>query len=328
MKRLPPLKSLQGFRHAAEALSFKQAAEQLHVTPTAISQQIKALESVLGLSLFRRKTREVVLTPEGQQLLSYVSKAFRLLEEGVSRLEEDPNPERLVLSSIPSFSARFLIPRLGRFQAAEKSLSIHLQPSLALANFEGSDLDVSVRFGTGDYPGLTARHLMDDYIIPVCHPSLLSDDQPIEKRLRELPVLVDDSKDIDPLWRLFQDKTGIRNRHAESRFRVSDANLLLEAVLGAQGLSLLRYSLVYEHIENGILSCPLPVYLTSPYQFFLVAPALHFNRPKVKRFEAWLRQEMKAIEASWKAFHAQYLDHVSPLNLRENAAAGPDEYQE
>ncbi len=312
--RLPPLKSLRAFRHAAEALSFKLAAEQLHVTPTAISQQIKSLEGVLGLRLFQRKTREVVLTPEGEHLLAYVGKAFLLLEEGVERLVDDPNPKRLVVSSIPSFSARFLIPRLAKFQQQEKDLNMHLQPSLELARFEGSDLDVAVRFGSGNYPGLTSRHLMDDHIIPVCHPSLIRADRSVEEQMSKLPVLVDDSKDIDPLWRLFQEKTGINCRYDASRFRVSDAGMLLEAVIGAQGLSLLRYGLVYELIEQGVLCCPYPVHMSSAYQFFLVAPEYHFRRDKVRRFERWLRHELKTVESSWSAFHATQLNGAGPLN--------------
>lgn len=317
MQRLPPLKSLQAFRHAAEALSFKHAAEQLHVTPTAISQQIKSLEQALGVALFRRKTREVALTPEGQLLLPEISKAFLLLEEGVGRLADDPNPDRLVLSSVPSFSARFLMSRLARLQESDEHLIVHLQASLGLSSFAGSGLDVAVRFGKGQYEGLDARHLMDDYVIPVCHPSLIDKKHPVEAQLEKLPVLVDDFSDIEPLWKIFDSQTGLQCSHAAARFKVSDANVLLEAVLGAQGLSLVRFSLVYELICKGILCCPLPVYLDSPYQYYLVAPAAHFRRKKVRHFERWLRQELTEIEQAWLDFHGGYLQQVEALNCDE-----------
>jgi LysR family glycine cleavage system transcriptional activator len=314
MSRIPPLKSLQAFRHAAEALSFKRAAEQLYVTPTAISQQIKSLESNLGLRLFRRKTREIELTAEGEQLLSFVGQAFNLIEEGVTRLSDDPNPTHLVLSAIPSFSARFLMPRLVHFQTQESELSIRLQPSLDLASFEGNDLDLAIRFGSGSYPGLDARHLMDDHIIPVCHVSLLDASKPSELQLAKMPILADDSKDIDPLWELFLERLGVPDTQRPSRFRVSDANALLEAIIGAQGVSLLRYSLVYELIEKGVLCCPAAIYFDSVYQFYLVAPESHFKRLKVQRFERWLREEMKSVEVSWTAFHETFFKNVKPLN--------------
>lgn len=314
MVRLPPLKSLQAFRHAAEALSFKRAAEQLHVTPTAISQQIKSLESSLGVSLFRRKIREITLTPEGQLLLPEVSKAFLLLEEGVARLADDPHPDRLVLSSVPSFSARFLMPRLARLQETDEHLNVHLQASLGLSSFAGSGLDVAVRFGKGKYEGLEARHLLDDYVLPVCHPSLIDRERPVEAQLEQLPVLMDDFSDIEPLWQIFDARTGLQCLHSAARFKVSDANVLLEAVLGAQGLSLVRFSLVYELIAKGILCCPLPVYLDSPYQYHLVAPSAHFKRHKVRRFEHWLRDELKEIEEGWSDFHTNYLKGALPLN--------------
>lgn len=314
MQRLPPLKALQAFRHAAETLSFKRAAEQLNVTPTAISQQIKSLESSLGVPLFHRKIREITLTPEGQLLLPEASKAFLLLEEGVARLTSDPHPNRLVLSSAPSFSARFLMPRLARLQETDEHLNVHLQASLGLSKFSNSDLDVAVRFGKGQYEGLQSKHLLDDYVLPICHPSLIDTSRPVGAQLEQLPILADGFSDIEPLWKIFAGRTGLDCSHRTARFKVSDANVLLEAVLGAQGLSLMRFSLVYELIEKGILCCPLPAYLDSPYQYYLVAPPAHFKRQKVRRFERWLREELKEIEERWTAFHANHLKNSLALN--------------
>ncbi len=314
MKRLPPLKSIQAFRYAAEALSFKAAAERLHVTPTAVSQQIKILEQNLGVALFKRKTREVELTPEARQLLPYISKAFALMEEGVSGVVEDPNPTRLTITVLPSFSSRFLIPRLGGFQEAQSDINVHLLSSLGLSKFENNDLDLAIRFGEGSYPGVVSKHVLDDYVLPICHPSLIDPDKPIKAQLEKLPVLRDDVNYIEPHWRTFQDQTGIKCQHDDSRLQFSDATMLVESVLASRGLALLRYSLAYDLIEQGSLICPIPVYMKSQFSYYLVAPELNFERYKVQKFERWLRQEVRDIAESWSKFYAQNLNNVLPLN--------------
>ena len=311
MKRLPPLRALQAFRHAGVSLSFKLAADQLYVSPTAISQQIKLLEQALGVPLFKRKTREVILTDEGARLLPYVTRAFKALEEGVAQFGEDPDPTRLMLSSFPSFSARFLIPKLRDYQTYSEGVTVHLQSSLSLSNFDGQQLDAAVRLGRGDYPGLEARHLTDDYIIAVCSPLLLRGEEELGPQLESLPVLIDGSEDMQSLWNSFQQASRVRFQYATSRLEVSDASMLIEAVLGGQGIALMRYSLVYELLEKGLLVCPLSYYLESTYALYLVAPEWHFNRLKIQNFEAWLRAELQTVGEGWARFSAGF----APISL-------------
>lgn len=300
MKRLPSLKSLQAFRYAAEGLSFKQAADQLNVTQAAISQQIKTLEQHLGLALFKRLTREVILTPEGKQLLPFISSGFTAFEQGVASLGQDPQPNRLTLSVLPSFAGRWLVPRLGSFQKLYPELTIHLAPSLSLASFEGTDLDLAIRFGPGDDEGLDVRLLQKEYLVPVCHPSLVDLSQPISEQLARLPLLVDDAPDMKAVWPLFEEALGMTLEHDATSLFVSDATMLVEALLSAQGFSMLRFSLAYELLQRGQLVSPLPIHLKSIYDYHLVAPAPYFERPKIKQFESWIRQEIKAIEENWQ----------------------------
>ena len=314
MTKLPPLKSLQAFRFAAEAQSFKVAAQQLHVTPTAISQQIKTLEQSLGITLFKRLTREVVLTQEGRQLLPYISKAFAAMEDGISKLTYDPEPNRLTLTALPSFAGRWLVPRLGRFQQQVPEVNIHLSPSLGLSSFEGSDLDLAIRFGRGEYPGLTSRLLLEDHLLPVCHPSLIDKNRPIPEQLAELHLLEDVAVDIEMARRVFQDALGVEFRQESTKLRVSDSTMLVEAVLSGQGFALLRFSLAYELLERGHLICALPMHIKSVFDFYLVAPESNFKRPKVRKFENWLRKEIQSIETSWETFHETQLNKTSPLN--------------
>ncbi len=322
MSRLPSLKALQAFRHAAETKSFKLAAEQLFVSQAAISQQIKTLEQQLGVTLFHRRTREVKLTSEGQQLLPYISKAFTSLEQGVSHLNDDPNPQQLTLSTLPSLASRWLVPRLGNFQAKEESLNIHISPSIKLDNFDDNLLDLAIRFGEGNYPGLSSKLLMRDYMIPVCHPSLIHNRRPTEEQLeelplltherrpteaqlRKLPLLMDDSPDMTDLWPLIDTVLGLSKAGKGPRLQVSDSNILVEALLSGQGLAAARFSLVYELLERKQLICPAPIYLPTHFSYYLVAPPHHFNRPKVQRFEHWLRQQTGEISQSWEQFKRQ-----------------------
>jgi len=314
MTRLPPLKSLQAFRFAAEAQSFKIAAAQLNVTPTAISQQIKTLEQSLGLTLFRRLTREVELTQEGRQLLPHISKAFSAMEEGIAQLTHDPEPNRLTITALPSFAARWLVPRLGLFQEIAPDVNIHLLPSLGLTEFEGSDLDLAIRFGQGHYPGLSSHLLLEDYLLPVCHPSLIHTNKPVAQQLAALPYLEDNGVDMEMARPIFQQALGIEFQKESTKLSVSDATMLVEAILSGQGFALLRYGLVYDLLERGSVICPIPLYLKSHYDFYLVAPESNFKRPKVRQFESWIRKEIKIIETSWVDFHRTQLNQIEPLN--------------
>lgn len=307
MSNLPSLKSLQAFRHAAEAKSFKKAAEQLFVSQAAISQQIKTLEQQLGVILFRRMVREVELTPDGEQLIPFISSAFSKLEQGINQLMDDPEPNRLSLSTLPSFASRWLVPKLGSFQTHAEDLNINISPSLHLDRFDDSRLDLAIRYGEGNYPGLSARTLLQDYVIPVCHPLLINNEKPIAQQLKQLPLLTDDAPDMSLIWPEFETVINSTQTRQVSRLQVSDSNILVEALLSGQGLAAIRFSLVYELLERGLLVCPIPMYRPTTFKYYLVAPEHHFKRPKVQRFEHWLRQEIQEINQSWETFKQQTL---------------------
>lgn len=307
MNRLPPLKSLQAFRHAAELGSFKAAAEHLFVSQAAISQQIKVLENALGLQLFRRGIREIELTAEGRQLLPFISQGFTTLEQGIGQLTDDPNPHRLTLSTLPSFASRWLVPRLGQFQAQVPDMIIRMTPSLKLESFDDGELDLTIRYGKGDYPGLQTQLLLTDHLIPVCHPSLIDPAKAIRPQLDKLPLLIDDGLDVAQVWPEFEARTGIRAQHHNTRLAASDSNMLIDALLAGQGLSILRYSVIYELLDRQQLICPLPLALPSDYRYYLVAPAHHFKRPKVQQFSHWIAQEIQTIETRWQAFEQTHL---------------------
>ncbi|MGO2513039.1 LysR substrate-binding domain-containing protein [Marinomonas polaris] len=301
-RALPPLKSLQAFRYAAQTLSFKKAAESLFVTQAAVSQQIKTLEQALSVELFERHTRQVVLTSEGQYLFDYVEKAFGLLEEGVKGITEDPNPNTLVISSVPSFSSRWLVSRLGGFQSQEPEINLRLSPSINLSTFADSDLDLCIRLGRGDYAGLKSQLLFREHLVLVCHPSIINLDQPIKAQLINIPIITDTGPDVRHVWPVLQRFLDLYDMPMKSHLHVADSTSLVEALLSRQGLAMMRYGLVYEQIEKGQLICPLPIYMKSQYDFYLVAPAPHFKYQKVMAFKRWIEDEVKVIDSSWKAY--------------------------
>lgn len=299
---LPPLKSLQAFRYAAQSLSFKTAAEHLYVTQAAVSQQIKTLEQALGVELFERHARQVILTTEGAYLFEYTEKAFSLLEEGVKGITEDPNPNTLIISSVPSFASRWLVSRLGNFQSHEPDINLRLSPSSDLSTFVDNDLDLGIRLGRGQYQGLQATPLFKEFLLPVCHPLLINTHEPIQQQLTRIPIITDTGPDIKHVWPILQRFLNMYDMPINSQLHISDSTALVEALLSGQGLAMMRFGLVYELLEKGQLICPLPIYMKSQYDFYFVAPPQHFKYQKVIKFKRWIEKEVKVIDSSWGAY--------------------------
>lgn len=308
MSRLPSLKALQAFRYAGESLSFKIAAEQLFVSQAAVSQQIKNLEAQLGLKLFHRKPRAVVLTSQGQQLFTAVSVGFETIEKAIGELTGDHNPGRLNISAMPSFSSRWLVPKLGRFQGEAPELTINLSLSQTLADFGGQNLDAAIRFGPGNYADLRAVKLFEEMLIPVCHPSLLASAGALQGHIETMPLLMDEAPDVLSAWEAFKSESGLQLDLSASRLVVSDANMLVEAVLAGQGLSLLPFGLIHDLLTRKQLVCPLPVWVKSSFDYYLVAPPAHFHRHKVQAFLSWLQQEFAVTEERWRQFQREMLE--------------------
>jgi len=298
MERLPPLNALRCFLVAAECLSFKRAAERLSVTQAAVSKQIQVLESHLGRPLFIRGHREVHLSPEGKRLLPLVRQGFDALTEGVRAVTGDPQPDLLTISVLPSFASRWLVPRLGRFQDRYPEIRVRLETSSQLETFASGDVDVCIRFGPGGYAGLESRFLSGDRMLLACHPSLLEAGGLSRDRIKSLPFLEDDGPDVPYHWQQFMALLGVEGEALKRTMRISDSAMLVEALLAGQGLAVVRHSIVYELLHKGQLVQALPQVFKSTFDYYLVAPGDHFQRPKVRRFEQWLRAEMAAIEAA------------------------------
>ncbi|MGH1430964.1 MAG: LysR family transcriptional regulator [Neptuniibacter sp.] len=311
MDRLPPLKALRVFQVAAETGSFKLAAEKLFVTQAAVSQQIRLLEEFFSEQLFSRLNREVRLTPAGVRLLPHVQDAFGAIEQGCRVLAADPAPNQLKITSLPSFAARWLIPRLGSFQQAYPQYSCLVSTSCDLHDFSDDSQDLAIRFSSGGDAGLEERILTEDYILPVCHPLLLQEIESGQKKLSELPVLIDDSPELKEINSSFKQLCGGQNQVV---LQLLDSSLQVDAALNGQGVAPVRFSLIYEYIQRGHLVCTLPYYWYSPYANYLVAPGSHFERPKVAAFSRWISEQAQTIDIHWEAFKKE--SGVVPLNSK------------
>jgi LysR family glycine cleavage system transcriptional activator len=215
-RNLPPLNSLRAFEAAARHLSFTKAAEELHVTPAAISHQIKALEEQLGVPLFRRLTRALRLTEAGQAALPPMRDGFDRLADAVDLLRAHEESGAITVSLDPSFAAKWLVPRLDRFRAAHPDLDLRLDATDKLADFQRDNVDLAIRYGGGNYPGLEVERLLSEEIFPVCSPKLLEGSAPLAQpgdlRHHTLIHLEWDSEDVTaPTWRMWLLAAGIHD---------------------------------------------------------------------------------------------------------------------
>ncbi|MDO6708973.1 LysR substrate-binding domain-containing protein [Photobacterium sp. 1_MG-2023] len=291
--RMPPLQGLYYFYQAAHHGSFKDAAETLHVTAAAVSQQIRLLEDWLGTPLFYRQHRKVVLTPEGQILLEHSQKGFQHIQQGIRLLNQDPDPYRLSLSTLPSLSQHWLVPRMTSFRDEQPDISLLIESKVELVDFEQSPLDLCIRYGKGEYPNLSSLWLMDDLLFPVCHPLYQKENQ------------IDDLKDLhrahligdlwpDMNWERWLSTVGVTG--GPSLLSYDGANFVLEGALAVQGVALARHSLAQRYLEEGTLIRIGNVAVRPPFSYYLCAPEGYFRRDKVKLFCDWIRRQAAAFQ--------------------------------
>lgn len=293
--RLPPLNTLRVFEAAARHLSFTRAAEELFVTQAAVSHQIKSLEEFLGLPLFWRRNRSLYLTDAGQQYLPVVRQALALIQQGTDELLQQDLAGTLSITVLPSFAARWLVPRLGRFIEANPDIDVKILPSNRLVDFYRDGVDVGIRFGLGEYPGLCVHRLMGDRLIAVCAPALLTGEKPLREPsdLRHFTLLQDaDELDHFPDWLAMAGVEGLETRRG---LFFNDASLVIQAALGGQGVALVREVLVAADLDGGRLVQPFSQSMSIPYEYYLVYPRERTEQPRIRAFREWLLDECRSF---------------------------------
>ena len=292
-RRLPPLNSLRAFEAAARLLSFAKAADELGITPSAISHQIRGLEAYLGARLFHRAKRALILTNEGQSYLPALRDAFDAIHAATARLAAWQAAGPLDVSLLASFAARWLIPRLPRFQALHPEIEVRLSTTVRLVDFRREDVDCAIRHGKGHWPGLSADLLMAEDLFPVCSPRLLDGPKPLKTphdlaNHTRLHVLTrpDD-------WRIWLSALGVSEIDADAGPQFESSDLALRAAADGRGIAMASSTLVEGDIKKGALVIPFDVKLSSESAYYFVAPADRRDQPKIAAFRNWLLAEAK-----------------------------------
>ncbi len=288
-----PLNGLRAFEAAARHLSFTRAAEELHVTPAAISHQIRALEERLGHELFVRHHKVLDLSAAGRLLLPGLRDGFVLLDRAVARLATLRVDNRLVVTCVPTLASRWLLPRLELFQNEHPEIEVHLMTSRKVVALEEHEVDIALRYGTGPYPGLYAEPLLDDGMTPVCSPRLLEGPHPLRKPadLAHHILLHDDSwgyLGTVPDWDMWTRAAGVSDIDIERGPHFDIAAMALAAAAMGRGVALTTRSLVADDLAAGRLVAPFSLTLPlDPKVFFVCLPEA-LERPAVAAFHTWV----------------------------------------
>ncbi len=293
-RRLPPLNALRAFEAAARHLSFTKAAEELNVTQAAVSHQVKALEEALGVQLFRRLNRRLMLTDAGQLYLPPLSEAFDAIHAATDRLRAEESAGTLKVSVTNSLAAKWLLPRLPRFRVRHPEIDVLVSAADRLVSFTRDEVDMALRHGLGNYPGLKVDLLMEETVFPVCSPALLDGPPPLRgpQDLRHQTLLHEEvASDEAPDWRAWLAAAGVTSIDASRGPRYSHASLALQAAIDGQGVALGRSALVSLDLEAGRLVQPFGPALPSHYACYVVSPPVTAEQPKIKAFRDWLFEE-------------------------------------
>jgi LysR family glycine cleavage system transcriptional activator len=301
-RRLPPLNALRAFEAAARHLNFSRAADELSVTPGAVSQQIQNLEDYVGAALFKRTPKGLLLTDAAQTALPALREAFDRLAEAASLLTAAVDGRRLTLTAPPSFATKWLVPRLGAFEQAHPLVDVWLSAAIELVDLAAGEVDVAIRYGAGRYPGMEVKRLFSEAVIPVVSPEHLAN-QPLNTPadLSNHILLHDGSPDFDdscPDWSMWLAARGLKNIDGMRGPRFNQSSLVIEAAVNGRGVALAKRTLAQADLEAGRLVAPLQIATAVDFAYYLVHPKAKGRLPQVKAFVSWIEAEAMAHEAA------------------------------
>ena len=301
-RRLPPLNALRAFEAAARHLNFSRAADELSVTPGAVSQQIQNLEDYVGVALFKRTPKGLLLTDPAQIALPSLREAFDRLAEAASMLTAAVDGRRLTVTVPPSFASKWLLPRLGDFETQHPEVDVWVSADNEINDFASGEVDLAIRYGSGRYPGLETIRLMHETVLPVASPALL-ETQPLEAPadLANQVLLHDGSPDADPScpdWTMWLAARGVKGVDGSRGPRFNQSSLVIEAAVGGRGVALAKRTLAQADLDAGRLVVPLQIATAVDFAYYLVHPKTKGRLPQVKAFIAWIGQQAAAHEAA------------------------------
>lgn len=309
-ERLPPLTALRAFEAAARHMSFAKAAEELYVTPAALSYQIKSLETDLGIPLFRRLNRAVELTEAGRLLAPGVSDGFEALKAAVRNVNRLRDGRGLIVTAGPAFTAKWLAPRIYRFVERHPDIEVRIVASLKRMDFERDEVDAAIRFTRQtDEPGCYVETLIHELMTPVCSPALA-------KRLKTpadlkgVPLVHDDSLAMmanPPNWGRWLEAAGVEMDWSRGP-KFSNADHIIDAAAEGGGVALGRLSLAAGALRSGRLAAPFDLAIDTGAHFNFVCPEGMETRPDYVALLEWLRDELAGESAPGEGMRIVRLD--------------------
>ncbi|CDG88583.1 transcriptional regulator GcvA [Xenorhabdus bovienii] len=296
-KRLPPLNALRVFDAAARHLSFTKAAEELFVTQAAVSHQMKSLEDFLGLKLFRRRNRSLLLTEDGQSYYLDIKEIFTAINDATRKLQARSAKGALTVSLSPSFAIQWLVPRLSGFNQSFPGIDVRIQAVDREEDKLADDVDVAIFYGRGNWPGMRTDRLYPEYLLPVCSPSLLMGERPL-KTPADLAkhTLLHDSSRRD--WQAY-----IRQLDMQQLINVqqgpifSHSSMVIQAAVHGQGVALANNVMAQNEIDAGRLVCPFNDVLVSKNAFYLVCHDNQAELGKIAAFRKWILMQAASEQA-------------------------------
>jgi len=288
-----PLNALRTFEAVASRLSFSKAAEALHVTPAAVSSQIRLLEEHISQPLFNRQSKQVTLTKAGHKLLPGVQRGLSELRQAMQVLEQDQSTGVLNISMVPTFLQKWMMPRLANFYEVQSEIDLRINADNNPVDFDESDFHAAIRFGPGRWPRLKSVKLLDDWILPVCSPQLLKEIGPIRslEELQQHDLLFVESE----VWETWFKALGEKSEKRRWPLLNDSLSILMAAEQG-QGIALSRWSLVARDIVAGRLVRPIPTIVKTEWSYYFVSPPHFFDTPKVVVFREWMEESCLMFE--------------------------------
>ncbi|MEM0955113.1 MAG: LysR substrate-binding domain-containing protein [Pseudomonadota bacterium] len=290
--KLPPLSSLRGFEASARLKSFSLASEELNITQSAVSHQIKALEEALGLALFNRVGRSVELTVAGMDFLETVSESLDLLARGKRRMSYYYRPGSVVLGTTPAFASKWLLPRFERLTEDIDSIQPWLYTEDEQYDLKAQEVDLAIWFGNGQWPGLESEMLFPDYLTPMHRPGQTASDPPLLE-INDLAGhrLIHDERAED--WQAWLAQVGHLELDDIQGFKFSDSALALDYAARGTGVVLGSKVLADGMLASGQLKAPFEASLQTANAYYLVQPAGQEMRPSVAATRAWLVEQAR-----------------------------------
>ncbi len=287
-RKFPPLHALQSFEVASRVLSFTRAAEELHVTPAAVSHRIKTLEERLGLSLFRRENNRILLTDGGEAYISAVREALEMIADATARITEPDRSSALSLSLLPTFTVRWLIPRLGTFQRFYPSIEVRLSTSYRAVDFAREAYDAAVRYGQGTWDGLKSYRLFNEELVPVCSPKLVRGPNPLRRPEDLARFTLLHSATCPENWSIWLGAAGAPNLESEGGLRFDSCLLTLQAAQDGLGIVAANREYVALDLSAGRLVAPFDFTVRKDAGWYFVCPEATTQEPKIVAFRNWL----------------------------------------